>query len=76
MVGLLLGIVHPSLVEPSHEGPEQMPRVDQPNDGDQEGIEEEHHGFFLNHAVTLLVDVVECDVLDQEGHECCGEEQA
>lgn len=42
-----------------------MPRVDQPNDGDQEGIEKEHHGFFLDHAVTLLVDVVECDVLYQ-----------
>lgn len=73
MVGLLLSVVRSSMVEPPHEALEQVPRVDKPNDGHQEGIEEEHYGFFLDHAITLLVDVVECDVLDEQGHESCSE---
>lgn len=49
--------------------------MDEPDDGDEEGIEEEHHGLLLDDAEGLAVDIVEAEAFHDECHERSGEEQ-
>ena len=49
--------------------------MDHPDEGDEEGVEEEHDRLLLGHSVLLAVDVVEGEVLHEERHQRCREEQ-
>lgn len=73
---LTLGEVVASLGEPPLEEFEEVPRVDEPNDGDQEGIEEEHYALLLHHTELLLVDIIQREIFHQESHDSRREEKS
>lgn len=47
----------------------ELQGVDGPDEGDKEGAEYEHDGFFLNHTKIVLVVVLELQGLNQDSHE-------
>jgi hypothetical protein len=49
--------------------------MDHPNDGDEEGVEEEHDGFFFQDTELHAVDVIEAEILHEDSHHGCREEQ-
>lgn len=75
-VGLLLCAEVGVLIAGAFESVADMPGVEQPYEGSEEGIEEEHDGLLLDDSILVRVDVVELDVLDQQRHDGGGEEQS
>lgn len=53
----------------------EVPRIDQPNKGDQKSSKEEHDSFLLDNAELLLVDIVMRDSLNHNGHHCSCKEK-
>lgn len=52
----------------------ELQGMDGPDEGHEEGAENEHDGLFLNHTEIVLVVVLELKGLNQDGHEGSGEE--
>ena len=65
VVSLSLSELAFAVADLSSNNPHELQRVDQPQKGNEEGIDDEHDGLFLNDAVLVLVDVVESDSLDE-----------
>lgn len=53
-----------------------LPGVDEPDEGHEEGVEDEHNCFLFDDSVGVFVEVGVFEVLDGEGHEGCREEHA
>lgn len=54
-----MGQVLSSEVVPPLDDVDELPGVYDPNDGYEEGVEEEHHGLLFDDAIGLAIDVVE-----------------
>lgn len=76
IVGLALGVLLLTCEALPLRKFEEVPGVDKPDKGDEEGHKEEHDRLCFNHSVLLAVDVVEGEIFNEEGHDGGGEEEA
>jgi hypothetical protein len=66
----------PPIVVASFEEMKELPRVDQPYNGDQKCIKEEHHRLLLNDAILLAIDIMKSIALNDNSHQGSSEEQS
>lgn len=64
-----------SEVVPTFDDVGELPGVNNPDDGYEEGVEEEHHRFLLDYSIGLTVDIPIADSLHDQRHQGSGEEQ-
>jgi hypothetical protein len=57
-----LGQILAAVVELALKKYHDLPGIDQPDEGHKESIHEEHHKLFLNHAIWMLIEIMETQI--------------
>jgi hypothetical protein len=52
-----------------------LQRVDEPQEGHEERVDQEHDRLLLHDSVVLAVDVIESDIFDQDGQHSSRQEE-
>jgi len=75
IVCLLLGQIFITEVQLTFDYMENMPRINQPNQRNQKGVEKKHNRLLFHNSITLFVYILQCYSLHQQSHHCSGEEK-